>query len=106
MVFTTVPLADFQLVQGADRLGRFASTSFGERSFCRDCGSPLTMHVRHQPDEIDIAVGSLDKADAFSPNFHLYVAEAPAWAVFKDRLPQFQALRPNTRGLRPGQVSA
>ena len=33
MVFTTVALKDFHLTQGADQVGVFASTSFGERSF-------------------------------------------------------------------------
>ncbi len=106
MVFTTVPLEDFQITQGADQLGKFASTSFGERSFCRSCGSPLTIHVRHQPNEIDVAVGTLDNPDTVKPAFHLYVAEAPQWADLEDALPRYDALRPNTRGLKAGEVEA
>ena len=104
MVFTTVALADFTVERGADRVGRFASTPFGERSFCKDCGSPLTIHVRHQPDEIDVAAGTLDDPDAVSPGFHLYWAGAPQWMVCDDGLPRFDALRPTTRGLAPGQT--
>jgi hypothetical protein len=106
MVFTTVPLEDLQIVQGEDQVGRFASTTFGERSFCRACGSPLTIHVRHQPNEIDVAVGTLDSPDSVKPGFHLYVSAVPKWADLKDGLPQYEALRPETRGLRIGQVEA
>ena len=106
MVFTTVPLEDFQIIQGADQVSSFASTSFGERSFCGACGSPLTIHVRHQPNEIDVAVGTLDSPDSVKPGFHLYVGEAPQWADLDDGLPRYEALRPETRGLRIGQVEA
>ena len=106
MVFTTVPLRDFQIVQGANQIGNFASTSFGERSFCRACGSPLTIHVRHQPNEIDVAVGTLDSPESVRPEFHLYVAAAPQWTDLDDGLPRYEALRPNTRGLCAGQTEA
>ena len=66
----------------------------------------MTIHVRHQPDEIDVAVGTLDNPDAVNPDFHLYAAEAPRWAALEDGLPRYEALRPHTRGLRPGQVQA
>lgn len=106
MVFTTVAKESFVIEQGEDRLGTFASTPFGHRNFCGDCGAPLTIHVRHQPDEIDIAAGALDDPNAVSPAMHLYVAEAPQWANLDDGLPRYEALRPNTRGLSEGQTEA
>ena len=106
MVFATVPLKDLHIIHGADQIGKFASTDFGKRSFCRDCGTPLTIHVRHQPSEIDVAVGTLDDPGAVEPGFNLYVGEAPHWAALDDGLPQYEALRPNTRGLSAGQVEA
>ena len=104
MVFNTVALKNFLIEKGADRIGRFASTPFGERSFSRSCGSPLTIHVRHQPDEIDVAAGTLDDPEAVSPGFHLYAACAPSWINLSDGLPRYAALRPETRGLTPGQT--
>ena len=94
MVFTTVALHHFHIERGEGQLGRFASTPFGERGYCRDCGSPLTIHVRHQPGEIDIAAASLD------------APSAPKWAIPIDGLPRYAALRPTTRGLAPGQTEA
>ncbi len=104
MVFTTVAASDYEIVEGKDRVGRFASTAFGTRTYCRDCGSPLTIHVAHQPTEIDITVGTLDDPGAVTPEFRLYVAEAPLWALPLDGLPRYNALRPATRGLPPGRT--
>lgn len=105
MVFTTVPFSAFRVTRGSDRLGQFKSTAFGERGYCLDCGSPLTIHVRHQSDEIDIAAGALDEPNRVKPTFHIFAREAPIWACLDDGLPQFAELRPNTRGLAPGQTN-
>jgi hypothetical protein len=99
MVFTTVAKRAYCIEQGSERIGHYPSTSFGERTFCLDCGAPLTIHVNHQPDEIDIAVGSLDDQNAVAPGFHLFVEQAPAWMSMADDLPRFAALRPHTRDL-------
>jgi hypothetical protein len=106
MVFATVHLDSFVIERGQNAVGHFAFTAFGERAFCVECGSPLTIHVQHQPDELDIAAGSLDHPSAIDPRFHLYVAEAPAWMNLDDDLPKYDALRPNTRGLADGQIEA
>jgi hypothetical protein len=104
MVFTTVPVADYVIEQGQDQVGRFQSTPFGERSYCKACGSPLTIHVRHQADEVDVTVGTLEDPGSVAPAFHLYASEAPPWVSLEDGLARFDALRPTTRGLPPGQT--
>lgn len=106
MVFTTVHRDRYRIVQGEAHIGSFASTSFGTRTFCSLCGTPLTIHVRHQPDEIDIAAGTLDDPDEVVPSFHIYAAEAPSWMPMMAFVPRYKALRPNTRGLPEGQTEA
>lgn len=98
LAFGTVPVADFSFTAGADAVARVALTSFGERQFCSRCGTPLTIHVDHQADEIDFTVATLDTPDAVRPGFHIFVAAAPAWAALDDGLPQFTGERPDTRG--------
>ncbi len=104
MAFTTVAFDQFVIEHGAGRLGRHASTPFGERCFCIDCGSPLTIHVSHQANEIDIAVGSLDDPALVAPGFHLFAKQARPWMLPDDGLPRYDGLRPETRGLRQGQT--
>lgn len=106
MVFATVHLDRYRITVGGEQVGSFASTDFGTRTFCRQCGSPLSIHVRHQPDEIDIPVGTFDDPEEVAPSFHLYAAEAPSWMPMTAFLPRYQALRPKTRGLPEGQTEA
>jgi hypothetical protein len=96
LAFATVQLADFEVTQGEVKVRK--SSSFGERGFCADCGTQLTMHVDHQPDTIDFTLCSLDDPDAVPPGFHLFFASRPAWFDVRDSLPRHTRLRPDTRG--------
>jgi hypothetical protein len=97
LAFATVPLADFVVTEGMPRIRR--STSFGERGFCADCGTQLTMHVAHQPDTIDFTIASLDEPARVTPGFHLFVAERIPWFDTVDRCARHAGLRQDTRGL-------
>jgi hypothetical protein len=101
LAFATVPLRDFVVTAGQVRTRR--SSSFGERGFCRDCGTQLTMHVDHQPDTIDFTLGSLDHPEAVQPGFHLFYASRPPWFDVRDDLPRHARLRPDTVGLPGGK---
>lgn len=106
MVYTTVAFSDYVVIAGADHVGQFASTAFGTRTYCLDCGSPLTIHVAYKPTEVDFAAGSLDNPDAVAPSFHLYAASAPEWARPIDGLPRYDAPHVATRGLPQGRTEA
>lgn len=99
MVFATVPVDDMVFTAGRDRVKSFRSSGFGERRFCGDCGTPLSMHVDHQPDEIDVAVATLDAPDSVAPSFHIFHASRIRWFETTDALPRHDRFRPDTRGL-------
>jgi hypothetical protein len=97
LAFATVPLDDFVVRTGKPR--RFRSSNFGERWFCGDCGTPLAMHVDHQPDTIDFTVASLDLPELVVPAFHIFFASRVGWFDTADDSPRHDAFRPDTRGL-------
>ena len=99
MVFATVPADDYRVVKGADRLGLFRSTGFGERQYCTACGTPLTMKVDHQPESIDLTVASLDDPQRIAPEFHIFYGSKIGWFEPGDDLPKHAKFRPGTRGL-------
>jgi hypothetical protein len=99
MAFATVPFDDYDVIEGKDQVRRFASSSFGWRIFCCACGTPLAMHVQHQPETIDFSVATLDRPDEITPGFHIFYAERIAWAEACDALPRHDGFRPDTRGL-------
>jgi hypothetical protein len=105
LVFTTVPLKDFVVEKGSEHMGKVKTTAFGERQFCKLCGSPLTIHIAHQPDELDLPVPTLDEPEKVVPTFHIYYASRIPWAEAADTCPRYDKLRPNTRGLPSGATS-
>ena len=99
MVFATVPHGDFVFTSGADKVKSFASSSFGRRRFCGECGTPLLMEVDHQPETVDFSVATLDEPDRIAPTFHIFWASRIAWFEPKDELVRHDKFRPDTRGL-------
>jgi hypothetical protein len=97
MAFATVRRADFVVTDGTLRIRR--SSGFGERGFCADCGTQLTMHVAHQPDTVDFTIASLDDPARVAPGFHLFVEERIPWFETTDGCPRHPGLRAETRGL-------
>jgi hypothetical protein len=96
VAFGTVPFADFQLI-GNPRRRR--SSDFGERWFCRECGTQVAMHVDHQPDTIDFTIATLDDPERLRPQFHIFFGSRIEWFDTADRMPRYYSFRPDTRGL-------
>ncbi|MDP8912765.1 MAG: GFA family protein [Pseudomonadota bacterium] len=94
MVFASVPAQDFVFTKGADKLRTFKSSSFGHRTFCGECGTPLLMKVDDQPDTVDFSVATLDEPDAVAPGFHIFYASHIAWFEPADTLPRHDRFRP------------
>jgi hypothetical protein len=59
------------------------------RSFCGECGSPLTYRRSDAPDELDVMTVSLDDPNAVPPTFHVWVSEALAWDEIAGPLRQY-----------------
>ena len=99
MVFASVPAGQLVWTKGADKVKSFASSSFGHRSFCGECGTPFLMQVDHQPETVDFSVATLDDPDAVAPGFHIFHASKVAWFETADDFPRHARFRPDTRGL-------
>jgi hypothetical protein len=99
MVFASVRSGDYRLAQGQESVRTVASSSFGHRGFCGQCGTPLYMKVDHQPETVDFSVATLDRPDRVRPGFHIFWASRIRWLEIDDSLPKFDRFRPDTRGL-------
>jgi hypothetical protein len=99
MVFASVPEGDLVWTQCADEVRSVASSSFGHREFCGQCGTPLLMKVDHQPETVDFSVATLDDPEAVEPGFHIFWESRIGWFEPKDTLPRHDKFRPDTRGL-------
>jgi len=89
-----VPSAGFHWRAGESLLARFESSPGEERTFCRVCGSTLVTLFRDRPDEIGLALGTLDGDPGVRPWAHVFVGSKAPWYEIEDDLPRFSATAP------------
>ena len=86
-------VAASSLVYTSGRPAEFRSSARARRSFCRDCGTPLTYSSEDRADEIDITLVTLDNAANFAPVDHCWMADALVRDRPGDGLPEFPGTR-------------
>jgi len=87
----TFPVAGFRLTRGALREHR--SSEQVTRGFCASCGTTLTYVHHARPDEIDVALATLDDPAVLAPEAHIWLSEKLPWLVPGDALPRYAAWR-------------
>lgn len=92
-----VPDSAYRLDEGTPRF--YESSPGARRSFCADCGSPLSFTHSRFPDETHLYVASMDRPAAFEPSRHVFFAERLPWADLHDSLPRFDGK--SGRGIMP-----
>ena len=69
----------------------FESSPGTLRQFCPTCGTGLFYrNAEIFPGKIDIQGATFDRADAFAPQAHIQVADAPSWREAMTQLAHFQ----------------
>lgn len=68
---------------------RFPSSSKAERSFCDQCGSPITFQYQARRKFIYVTVGSLDDPGKFAPQSDIHTASHVPWVPLDKSLAQY-----------------
>jgi len=63
------------------------------RSFCGQCGSPLTYRRADDPDTVDVMMCSLDAPEEVPPTHHVWINEKIVWDKIADDLPTYPTSR-------------
>lgn len=79
---------DVQFRGGTRRL--YCSSAGVERSFCADCGTPLSYRSTRWPAEIHLYAPTFDDPAAHPPAFHVHWAEKLPWLGISDSLPKYE----------------
>jgi hypothetical protein len=82
----------FRFTKGRPK--EFKSSTQVVRTFCGDCGTPLTYRHDSYVDTLDITTCSLDEPNRFAPTHHSWLSHDLAWVKFGDGLPTFQEFKP------------
>lgn len=88
--WVSVPNAHFHLEEGEPKF--FQSSPGATRSFCPDCGSPLSFAHERWSGEIHLYAASFDDPDSFAPDRHVFFGERIGWMDVHDALPRFDSL--------------
>jgi hypothetical protein len=92
--FVTVRRERFTLTHGAERVRDFASSAPVLRSFCDRCGSSLFWKDSRAPENIDVALGTLDDEPENPPFCHVFVSSKASWDSIHDDLPKYDEFAP------------
>jgi len=67
----------------------YRSSDHGRRRFCPNCGSQITFWTSHEPELIDVTVGSLDDPDTYPPDHHSWTSVRIGWLHLDAQLPDY-----------------
>lgn len=62
------------------------------RGFCGTCGTSLTYRHDGRPNEVDLALATLDDPATIAPRAHIWVRDKVPWVTITDGLPQFETI--------------
>jgi hypothetical protein len=92
VAWATFALDGFVVSSGTPR--ELRSSADVVRTFCPDCGTPLTYRSAARPAEIDVTLATLDGAGQLAPQMHVWVSDKLPWLELCDGLPQFARAPP------------
>jgi hypothetical protein len=88
----TVALANLRLLHG--ELTQYRSSPPVRRGFCATCGTGITYRHADRPQDIDVALATLDEPQHLAPEAHVWVSDKVPWLQITDGLPQFDGAPP------------
>jgi hypothetical protein len=70
-------------IDDRSNLGTYESSEWGERSFCKKCGTPLFYHLKGK-DFYAVSAEALDDKSKLSLGHQIFIDEKPAYYDFKN----------------------
>lgn len=73
-------------------LKEYSSSPGVTRSFCENCGTPITYESEYRIGEIHVNIGTLEHPENYPPKFHVNYKEKLSWLTVDDETIRYQAL--------------
>ena len=87
--FVGVARSHLQYLGDHTELASYASSDTHERLFCRSCGSSIGVLLTTEPDDIYLAMGTVEGDPPRPPAYHIFVDSKAPWHEILDSAPQF-----------------
>lgn len=91
VAWTFFPAGTLKWTAGMPKLLNFAGR---ERTFCPECGTPLSFFDPSIPSEYEVTTCSLDNPNLLPPRDHTWVEDRLPWFDVADPLPRHGRLTP------------
>jgi hypothetical protein len=89
------PRGAVRVTAGEHLLTAFFPPDGAAKVFCSECGGHLWSHVRDDPEQKSVRLGTLDRDPGVRPSYHQFVAYAAPWdTIPDDGLPGYDERRP------------
>ena len=96
MAWATFPAEAFRYTQGTP--GVFRSSAWGQREFCRSCGTQLLFRNTEHGKTVDLNFITLDDPEQLEPEYHLWTESQLKWFKIADHLPGYKRDITNKEG--------
>lgn len=90
--YAGVPKATFSYLPGKDAVASYASSASHSRVFCPNCGSNILVALDSEPDDLYLAMGTIDGNPELPDGYHIFVGSKAAWYDITDNLPQYDTV--------------
>ena len=90
VTWTSVPLSQFKLLAGNQKLRKYESHPGVFWEFCGGCGTSLFYRSNELPNRVDITVANLTGPLDREPDSHASFEEHVSWLTVADKLPQYR----------------
>lgn len=87
VTWISVPVAHFAFSSGEPSVYR--SSSHAERRFCGDCGAQITFWSKHDSENIDVALGTLDQPEHYPAIRNIWTGSRLPWIQLDKHLPDY-----------------
>jgi hypothetical protein len=87
--FGGVTRSKFKYLSGESHLTSYKSSASHDRVFCKNCGSNILVALTSEPDELYLAMGTVDGDPYCPPGYHIFVGSKAPWYEINDQLPQY-----------------
>lgn len=87
LAWTFFPSGSLSFTKGVPKTFTWADR---ERTFCADCGTPISFYDPNLPAEYEVTTCSLDHPEAYSPKDHTWTSDRILWFETADALPRLE----------------
>ena len=85
------PFKSLRFRQGEDNLATYTAASGTKRSFCKTCGSIVSVWSDADTAWLEVSASTLDTPIDMRPTHHIYVRSRAPWYEIRDDLPRHKA---------------